>query len=665
MLNLTIKELERFGMQNSIYIELVNRDDKANFQLDNVYRKMRLMQELLGDRRGFKDDDGQFDRDSYDRAAKAETHDHVTATGYRLIATSNAYMCLGTAAQSAPSVGDPPPPLQWDTSLQTMRDAKLFVTVRNLKLDPSTPFQHARDLLWHVENYREWHTSPLLPSADDGGAQSPRPLKPMKIIIVDGGGDENPRFFNQIMCTTIIFLRCGYEHLVVACAAAGFTPLRLVEFCNGSLSMSLDGAFIASDTYGPVKVDSKTGKASDPVLEERNLRHAGDEMAQYMSGGESFGFPIVAVTAPKVSDLSAFASIDEASLLAYRDADGGCGCKTGCEGRCQKCRAKGRPCTWRCACKGRCSNRQALPPLQGFSASELRTLPLDQIVMRLSPRDIEYFAARHATLCHYSTQLVLCSPAAAATCWYCRRFGKRRLPAELHGRALPLYSTPNAAGSDWKRLPERWADVVAGRGAEYFDNSSLPSRIVAAAYEQVKTASPSERVIGELATRTLLDAKDIRELFRTLHRKTTTKSNWTAAHQPTIGAAFATATGAAMCGDCDDDAEITVDDGMTQYDETLVGRRVTMLWRPAGAAGEPQPSDYYPATIVSYKGTNRKWKFIVHFDDQFDDGSSSETIGLPDETIRVMTQTISRCTCPGCSPAGGQTLPIPWEVAKP
>ena len=270
----------------------------------------------------------------------------------------------------------------------------------------------------------------------------------MKIIIVDGGGDENPRFFNQIMCNTIVFLRCGYEHLVIAAAAAGVTPLRLVEFCNGSLSMSLDGAFIASDTYGSVTVDPKTGKASDPALEEQNLRHACDEIAKYMSGGKSFGFPIAAVSAPRVADLSPFVRIDESVLLAYRDAAGGCGCKTGCEGRCQKCRTKGRPCTWRCACKGHCSNRQALPPPQGFSASELRSLPLEQIVLRLAPCDIEYFAARHSTLCHYVTQLVLCPLSAAAACWYCSRFGERRLPAELQGCALPLYSTPDAAGTD-------------------------------------------------------------------------------------------------------------------------------------------------------------------------------------------------------------------------
>lgn len=152
----------------------------------------------------------------------------MTATGYRLIATSNAYMSLGSAAAELPSPGNAPPPLQFDTSLQTARDAKLFVTVRNLKLQPSTPFQHARDLLWHVETYREWHTSPppqpaapAVPAATT--ATHSRLLKPMKIIIVDGGGDENPRFFNQIMCNTIVFLRCGYEHLIIAAAAAGFT----------------------------------------------------------------------------------------------------------------------------------------------------------------------------------------------------------------------------------------------------------------------------------------------------------------------------------------------------------------------------------------------------------------------------------------------------------
>ena len=92
-----------------------------------------------------------------------------------------------------------------------------------------------------------------------------------------------------------------------------------------------------------------------------------------------------------------------------------------------------------------------------------------------------------------------------------------------------------------------------------------------------------------------------------------------------------------------------------------------MLWRPGGAAGEPQPSDYYPATIVSYKSRNHKYKFIIHFDDRFDDGSSAEAVGLPDDTVRIMTRTVSMCTCPSCDEgvAGGRELPLSWDVAKP
>lgn len=237
-----------------------------------------------------------------------------------------------------------------------------------------------------------------------------------------------------------------------------------------------------------------------------------------------------------------------------------------------------------------------------------------------------------------------------------------------------IYSTPDVERTEWKRLPERWADVMAGRGAEFFKDDSLPSRMVATAYKEHNTATPPERVIGELASRTLLDAKDIRELFRALHKKATSRSRWAAVHQPTvrpaaaqqptIAAAFANLT---ACGDCDDEHEgVTVDDNIQQYDASLVGKRVTVLWRPEGASGEPQLSDYYPATIVSYKGTNRKYKFIIHFDDVFDDGSSAEAIGLPDETIRVMTQSVSRCVCPTCNADGsGRSVPIQWEVAKP
>ena len=121
------------------------------------------------------------------------------------------------------------------------------------------------------------------------------------------------------------------------------------------------------------------------------------------------------------------------------------------------------------------------------------------------------------------------------------------------------------------------------------------------------------------------------------------------------------------CGDCDEEGDITVDEQVQTWDASLIGRRVTVLWRQGRATGEPQPSDFYPATIVAYKAANRKYKFVIHFDDSFDDGSSAEAVGLPDDTIRVMTRTVSMCTCPSCDEgmAGGRQLPLAWEVAKP
>eukprot|EP00966_Prymnesium_polylepis_P308035 7118658-Prymnesium_polylepis.1 len=138
-MNLLVKELERFGLLNADLFDIGNRDDKANFQLDNVYRKKRLLQELLqrhGKRGtygshgtyGFKDEDGKFDKEAYDRSMKAETHDMITASGYRLIATTTAQMDLGLSARARATAEEAPSPIEWDTSKQLERDAKLMVT---------------------------------------------------------------------------------------------------------------------------------------------------------------------------------------------------------------------------------------------------------------------------------------------------------------------------------------------------------------------------------------------------------------------------------------------------------------------------------------------------------------------------------------------------------
>jgi hypothetical protein len=78
-LNKGVKELEQFGMLNADLVDENNRDDKANWQLDNLYRKNQMLQETfqanLGKRLRFREENGAFDAQAYDRAMKAETHD--------------------------------------------------------------------------------------------------------------------------------------------------------------------------------------------------------------------------------------------------------------------------------------------------------------------------------------------------------------------------------------------------------------------------------------------------------------------------------------------------------------------------------------------------------------------------------------------------------------
>ena len=182
MMNKVVKELERLGAWNADHISTDNRDDKANWQLDNVYRKRRVLQELCATKGGrFKDESGTWDQQAYDRAPKAETHDMITASGYRLIMTVHAQMDAGVAARRAERGAGEDALLPFSFTdfhrQQAKRDAQLWVTVRVLKLDPSTPFEHARNLLWHVENHREWHVArALLPA--DGGAPAATPADP-------------------------------------------------------------------------------------------------------------------------------------------------------------------------------------------------------------------------------------------------------------------------------------------------------------------------------------------------------------------------------------------------------------------------------------------------------------------------------------------------------
>jgi hypothetical protein len=284
------------------------------------------------------------------------------------------------------------------------------------------------------------------------------------------------------------------------------------------------------------------------------------------------------------------------------------------------------------------------------TAEQLDTLPLSAIVLRLTPRDIEFFVSKHSNLTHYNTQIKLCRVADAADCWYCSRFGERHLPAELQTLGFfPLYS--QVQGDSWMRLPARRAAVLRGEGAIFFSDDALPQRIIQSAYEDARTAEPSRELVAMLARRTLLEPEEVKALFAAHHKKAAAKSRWEGAHLRCRG----------VGGGSSGNAPVALEQAdALVYDASLVGRRITVLWG-VGSDAEPEEredSDFYPATIVAYKASNRRFKYVIHFDDTFSGGKTSEKVGLPDESIRIMTEIVTACACPSCA-AGRTSRPLP------
>lgn len=69
---------------------------------------------------------------------------------------------------------------------------QVVVFVKSLKFQRSTAFQHGRDLLQLVEEYRSWFVIP--------GTER---IKPVMVLMVDGGQDENPRFYGQVRAAAV------------------------------------------------------------------------------------------------------------------------------------------------------------------------------------------------------------------------------------------------------------------------------------------------------------------------------------------------------------------------------------------------------------------------------------------------------------------------------
>lgn len=157
-----------------------------------------------------------------------------------------------------------------------------YVAIRSGKHSKSTAYSHARDLnhLFELEDFDSFLKTPI---GDP---------KPVLILSVDGGPDQNPRFQRNIDIAVHHFLSKKLDCLFICTNAPGRSAFNPVERRMAPLSRQLSGVVLPHDHFG-THLDSR-GRTVDVALEEQNFKHAGECLADIFSSVIIDDFPVTA-----------------------------------------------------------------------------------------------------------------------------------------------------------------------------------------------------------------------------------------------------------------------------------------------------------------------------------------------------------------------------------
>ena len=103
-------------------------------------------------------------------------------------------------------------------------------------------------------------------------------VKPVLIIVVDGGPDENPRYQKTIVAAVHYFTSYNLDAICILCNAPGRSAFNRVKRRMHPLSTELAGLILPHEHYGSHLDDS--GKTIDSELELRNFTVAGNTLAE-------------------------------------------------------------------------------------------------------------------------------------------------------------------------------------------------------------------------------------------------------------------------------------------------------------------------------------------------------------------------------------------------
>lgn len=158
-----------------------------------------------------------------------------------------------------------------------------YIGIRSGKHDSSVAGTHAADLRHLYHDVQEF--KPLL-YRDDGT------LKPVLVILVDGGPDENPRYKETIRFACANFNLLQLDALFISTQAPGRSAYNPVERRMAPLSRCLAGIILPYETFGS-HLNSQ-GQTTDEDLERMNFKKAGETLAEVWSEAVIDKFPVVA-----------------------------------------------------------------------------------------------------------------------------------------------------------------------------------------------------------------------------------------------------------------------------------------------------------------------------------------------------------------------------------
>lgn len=157
-----------------------------------------------------------------------------------------------------------------------------YIAIRSAKHDRSDANSHSWDFD-RLINLKEFEKA-----ARDYTGQ----VKPIVIITVDGGPDENPRFPKTLVASIRKFRKYNLDALFVLTHAPGQSAYNVVERRMAPLSHDLAGLILPHDHFGTHLNDS--GVTVNPDLERINFKKAGEVLAEVWCGSVIDEHPVVA-----------------------------------------------------------------------------------------------------------------------------------------------------------------------------------------------------------------------------------------------------------------------------------------------------------------------------------------------------------------------------------